>query len=355
MKSIVLSKNGHLELVNRMLPPLESGECTIQVRAAGICSSDIQRGFGNGAYHYPLIMGHEFSGRIVDLGSEVRDFEVGEDVVIFPLKPCFQCSACANYAYAQCVNYDYYGSRCDGAFSEFVNIKQWNLMRIPKAIDHRDAALIEPMSVVVHALRRAGIFGCSKNTGARVTIIGAGFLGLLAIKILRHCHPNIHIEAIDRNEFKLNLATQDGVIARRISSENEWIDHLNQIQGLSDVVIEATGSPINFSRAIEISKQHGVIVWMGNITSDLNIPKGIVSSILRKEVKILGSWNSTFKSPAEDDWQSSLDLMEAGIRPSSLVSHWLSLADVPSVIERMSNHKKGISNFDHIKCAIENG
>ena len=113
------------------LPRLKKNEIEISIVKAGICSSDVQRSMDNGAYNYPLIMGHELAGIISKIGNENEDdFSVGEKVSIFPLLPCFGCNFCSKKLYSLCLNYSYYGSRCNGGFAEKIIVKKWNLKNL---------------------------------------------------------------------------------------------------------------------------------------------------------------------------------------------------------------------------------
>lgn len=115
MQAVVLHSNKHLQLESIPLHTPNSNECQIRVAATGVCSSDIFRSFDNGAYFYPLIMGHELSGEITKVGSNVNErFKVNDKVAVYPLIPCKICEHCINKSFIHCKNYDYYGSRCHG-------------------------------------------------------------------------------------------------------------------------------------------------------------------------------------------------------------------------------------------------
>lgn len=356
MKAAVLKANRVIALENRRIPELQKDECTVRIAYAGVCSSDIFRGFEGGAYFYPLVMGHELAGEIVAIGDLSQDFRVGHKVAIFPLKPCFECPSCKTNSYAQCYKYDYYGSRSDGGYCEYLNVKNWNILSIPDGVSLKDAALTEPVSVVLHALRRAGLHGelSSPSQFNNVAIIGAGFLGLLAEQILHHLHPKLEVTIFDRNSFKLEIAKKLGAQTVVIGSSDDWANYINKNLDRFDCVIEVSGAPENFARSVEIARHSGRVVWMGNTTADLLIPKILVSSVLRKELQIMGTWNSSFKSCEADDWGDALDLMRNGIRPSDLVTHWATLENVAEYIAKMHAHKVLGQRFEHIKCMISN-
>ena len=124
-------------------PEIPSGWVLVQVKASGICSSDIPRIFTNGTYHFPTIPGHEFSGVVAAYGEGVPEERVGKRVGIFPLIPCRTCPQCRQKKYEMCEHYDYLGSRRDGGFAEYVAVPDWNLMELPENVSFREAAMLE--------------------------------------------------------------------------------------------------------------------------------------------------------------------------------------------------------------------
>lgn len=346
MKSLVLEGNGILKVQNWEIKPPQDTECTIKILFAGICSSDIYRAFDNGAYFYPLVMGHEFSGEIVKLGKSVIGFNVGDKVTAFPLLPCFRCAACDAQLYSQCNDYKYYGSRNDGAFSEYLNVEQWNLMKIPSEVSLEDAALTEPFAVVMRGLNRLAI---DKSCCSDLLIMGAGFLGLLFLDLIKNVNPNIKVTVIDRNQFKLDMAKMAGAEVFCIKTDEDYASFLSQKHCLFDIVAEFSGSPVNFSRSIELTKQGGKLLWLSNISADLSLSKKMVSSILRKEINILGTWNSEFKGFRNDDWQLCLEKYKEGIKPSKYINEFLNIDEMPHMFKKLFDHKSGTSKHDYIK------
>ena len=132
MKAYVLRGIGQLDFTEVPMPKPKSGWAIVQVKAAGICGSDIPRIFQTGTYHFPTIPGHEFAGRVVDVFDEKDRAWVGKTVGVFPLIPCGECFVCKEGAYEMCRNYDYLGSRRDGGFAEFAAVPVWNLIALPE-------------------------------------------------------------------------------------------------------------------------------------------------------------------------------------------------------------------------------
>ncbi len=347
---MVLKQNGILSLESKILKKIEKNECQIKVGYVGICSTDINRAFCNGAYNYPLIMGHEISGRIVSVGSAVNSFKIGQKVAVFPLLPCNECESCFNYEYAQCTNYSYYGSRKDGGYCEYMNVNEWNLLSIPDEVDLKDAALIEPLAVVVHALRKCGFLD-RPNITSSILIFGGGFLGQLAVKLLKHLNPNSNITVCDRNEEKLEV----------IKSSNQNVECVNQADikdkkynSRYEYVIECAGKSESFIRSIILVKHGGTLIWMGNIDENLLLEKDMVSSILRKEIKIFGTWNSNYKHPKFDDWEYSIKLILKGFYPSELLTSCVNIENLPIVLNKMFDHKSKAIKFNFTKYMFAN-
>ena len=154
MKAWKLSDIGDFEYTDVDIPGIGDNEVLVKVRAAGICGSDIPRVYKDGAHNMPLTIGHEFAGEVADTGKGVPKDWNGKRVGIFPLIPCKECIACKQRKYEMCRNYSYLGSRRDGGFAEYVSVPEWNLIELPDLVDFEVAAMLEPMAVATHAMRR---------------------------------------------------------------------------------------------------------------------------------------------------------------------------------------------------------
>ena len=353
MKAVVLKSNKKLSFINKPLNDLENNHCRIKIQNVGLFSSDIQRSYGNGAYFYPLIMGHEISGEISEIGSNISNYSVGDRITVFPLLPCFNCEPCEREMYAQCYDYSYFGSRTDGGYAEYLDVPEWNILKLPEDVSFQDAALIEPLSVVVHALKRFGLVNANiEETPEKTIVIGAGFLGILAVQIIRSEFPDLELAIIDRNAFKLKIAEKYVDEKIQLNNGDEWLKFLDKHSFHN--VIEATGSPDSFRHTISLAAHGGNILWMGNITDELTLPKDLVSTVLRKELSILGTWNSIYRPQKPDDWKDSIEFIQNGVRPSELVSHWISLEELPDTLKKLYDHKVRKKAFDSVKVMVNN-
>lgn len=352
MNAAVLVGNEDIRLTQVDCTPLQENQCRIKIMNVGVCSSDIQRGFDSGAYFYPLVMGHEMSGQVVETGKNVTQFVFGQRVVIFPLLPCFTCVSCQNNKFQQCSNYSYYGSREHGGYAEYLNVNEWNLLPIPDEVSYEDAAAVEPLSVVLHALKRIHIF--DRTQPHSILILGAGFLGLLMAQILHLKSPLSQVTIIDRNEFKLDIAKDYVQQTILLKNHNDWDQYKKSMKDkLFDITVEATGIPTTFSYSIDLAAPNGTVLWMGNITDDLTISKKQVSSILRKELQLVGTWNSTYIPKVSDDWKEAINLIRDGVKPSNLITQWITLDEVPETLKKLSLHKRRIQQFASIKAMVK--
>jgi L-iditol 2-dehydrogenase len=351
LKAAVLENNGVITVKEVMLGEPAADECLLRIAYSGICSSDIYRAFDSGAYHYPLIMGHEFSGVIEKIGSGVLGFEVGDRVAVFPLLPCFSCKSCNLAEYSRCFSYQYYGSRNDGAFSEYLSVKAWNLIKIPDNVKMEDAALTEPFAVVLHGLNKLEL--PFKGESSELLLIGAGFLGLLFLELINFFGINLNVTVLDRSDFKLDLAKKLGAKTINAGSSEALAQFMDNYQSHFDIVAEFSGSPVYYEKSVRFASHGGQILWLSNISGDLNLTKQMVSQILRKELKILGTWNSSYKKNLNDDWKEALNLFSNGFRPSKYVDGFINLEELPETLNKMFNHKMGKEKLNYIKYAIK--
>ena len=169
MKVLNLKSIGELVYEEMETPKPASGEVLLNIKASGICSSDIERVFLTGTYHFPTIPGHEFAGQIVAIGEGVDEALLGRKASVFPLLPCRECHSCQIEDFPLCSNYNYFGSRCDGGFAEYLAVPVWNLILQDDSVDYKVAALAEPAAVGLHAANMGEV-----KAGDKVAVIGTG-------------------------------------------------------------------------------------------------------------------------------------------------------------------------------------
>lgn len=303
MKALVLHGVGDLRLDEVAVPELKAGTVLVKIRACGICSSDIPRIFVNGTYHFPTIPGHEFSGQIVAVGDEADEALLGRRTCVFPLLPCKSCKACEIEAYAQCSNYNYFGSRCDGGFAEYLVVPVWNLVPFDDSISYEAAALCEPAAVSLHAVSLADI-----KKGQKVAVVGTGTIGFLMAAFARDKGAEVVI--CGRSDDKIAYAEELGFQTLHMKSEaiEEDVRQLIAQDGF-DAVIEGVGSNEAIEMSIRLTGALGTVVLVGNPTDDLHLSKNVYWSVLRKQITVKGSWNSSYNSKV-NDWAEALRILK---------------------------------------------
>lgn len=334
MKALVLEENA--KLVYKDVPEPKRDDPSwlgIDVKSVGICGSDLPRGFGNGAYHHPLIMGHEFAGVVNDPANS-KKFKKGDRVVIFPLLWCGACQSCQTGDYALCANYDYFGSRRDGAFAERLYVPEKNLLAIPDHVDIVHAAMCEPASVALHGVRKMSI-----TPGATAAVYGAGPVGNMVAQWLK-INGCRRVFVVDIDKTKLDIAENMGLEPILGGDADPVAAIKNATDGHgADKVVEAAGFPSTFLQAVQTAASFGEVVFMGNIHGTFEIGEKDFSSILRRELKIHGTWNSKWTPRGVDDWTTTLAFMDKELNVKPLISHRPTLAEGVDMFNNLANRK----------------
>jgi L-iditol 2-dehydrogenase len=338
MKALVLKKDRLLEYLD-VPDPVRPGAdwALIRVAYSGICNSDLHRGFEGAAYHYPLIMGHEFSGVVEERAADAR-FPAGAKVIAFPLIPCRRCVPCQTGDYAQCVDYDYLGSRRDGAFAEKVWVPEANLMPVPEGVSMQDASLTEPCAVALHGVDKLSI-----TPGDFGAVFGGGPIGNMAAQWmrLRGCS---RVFVVDIDDRKLALAAEMGFtsVDSRLGDPVARIKEETGGAG-ADRVVEAIGLPLTFLQAVQCGARFGEVVFLGNIRGSFEIGENDFSSILRRELTIRGTWNSRVVPEGRNDWTTVLSHLGSRIEVARLVSHTPPLSQGADVFARVLARKESFN------------
>lgn len=331
MKACVLHAVGDLRCEEVADPAPKAGEVLVKVRACGVCGSDLPRVFDKGTYHFPTIPGHEFAGEVAAVGPEVDRGLVGRGVAVFPLIPCKRCAMCAVGAFAQCEDYDYLGSRSDGAFAEYACVPAWNLVPIPVGVSFEEAAMLEPAAVALHAVRQGRV-----DPGDAVLIFGAGPIGLLAGSWARICGAD-QVLLADVDGAKLDFAEGLGFDLRlnpRDLDVEAWVRAITD-RG-ADVVIEASGSAAAFEDGMRSARTFGRVVLMGNPAGDMRLSQQGYWAILRKELTVRGTWNSRYGVPPKDEWALAMDAIASGrLEVKPLITHRVPLEDLEDALVMM--------------------
>lgn len=334
MKSLNLHAINDLRYEKVETPKRKIGEVLVKIKASGICGSDIQRVFDKGTYNFPTIIGHEFAGEIVEAEDEDRNL-IGKKAAIFPLIPCFKCENCKKEQYAQCSNYNYFGSRCDGGMAEYISVPIFNLVLSQDNVSFEELAMTEPCAVARHSIMQSKI-----KEGETIAIFGAGPIGIMLAKWAEIFGAS-KIILTDIDEKKVQFAREQGFIA--LNSTN--VDPVEEIKKMTcengvDVAIEGAGLSITLSQAIQSAANFGRVVGMGNPIKDINLPQKVYWDIMRKQLSLFGTWNSGY-STTENDWKESIKMMENGkMNVNPLISHKFDMKDYKKAFKIMRERKE---------------
>ncbi len=346
MKAWILHGAGDIRYEDADMPQPKTGEVIVAVKAAGICGSDIPRIYKTGAHIHPLIPGHEFAGQVTEVGEGAGTKWKNKRVGIFPLIPCGNCTACQNRYYELCRSYSYLGSRRDGGFAEYAAVPEWNLIELPDSVSYEEAAMLEPMAVAVHAMRRVHLH---KNDTA--VILGLGTIGMLLFLFLKDAGID-NIFVIGNKESQRNAIlrlglSKDRYCDSRTQDVSEWLLQHTDKMG-ADVIFECVGRNETFSWATDLTAPQGRICLVGNPYSDMTLNRAVYWKILRNQLTISGTWNSTFMHQDDDDWHYVLRKLEKQqISPAGLISHEVKLCEAENGFLIMRDKRE-----DYIKVMI---
>ena len=349
MKAWVLHGIDDLRYETVKEPEPKEGEVLIGVKAAAVCGSDIPRIYRTGAYSHPLIPGHEFAGSVEKTGPGVDRKWLGKRVGIFPLIPCGLCGPCLREQYEMCRSYGYLGSRQNGGFAEYAAVPVKNLIELPDKVSMQEAAMLEPMAVAVHAMRRV-----KPQAGERTVVCGLGTIGMLLVMFLKEAGIR-DILVIGNKEFQRQAVLKTGLpeehyCDNRGQDAEKWLMEQTEGKG-ADVFFECVGRNETFAQAVSLTAPGGKVCLVGNPGSDMTLERAVYWKILRNQLTVTGTWNSSFTHEPEDDWHYVLDKLEQGkISPEKLISHKFLLENLEAGLHIMRDKSQ-----DYIKVMAKIG
>lgn len=305
MKALALTATQKLEILALRRPEVRPGTVLVRVAFCGICGSDLARFFGGAVRAFPLVLGHEISGTVADVGEGVVGVSSGMKVSVAPLVPCRICALCKAGRPALCSNYSFLGSREQGGLAEYLNVPAENVAVLPDAVPLQDAALVEPLTIAIHGIDRAQV-----DEHDTVAVFGAGVIGLLTIFALRRRRAG-RIIAVDTQPQKLELArvfgADDVVLADGDSVRSFFSTH-----SAPTVCIETAGSPVTRVQAVEYCARGGQVVFVGTSQHDVTFSPEVFERVLRGELRVTGSWMSYSSPFPGKEWDEAVHLVASG-------------------------------------------
>ncbi len=331
MKAAVLHAPGDLRVEQVPVPEPGLGAALVRVAACGVCGSDVPRVRTTGTYHFPTVPGHEMSGVVEALGSDGP--VPGTPVSVVPLIPCRRCRYCEIGQFAQCTSYDFLGSRSNGGFAEFLVAPVQNLVPLPRGVDIEEGALLEPITVALHAARNLGV-----SWGESVAVFGLGAIGNFVAQWARALGAS-HVFGIDVAEEKVRIAREVG-LGESFRSAGLDVPGLlrERTAGAGvDVAFDASGAPAAINQAIAALRSFGRLGLLGRPTSGVSIQADAFERILRGQLTLRGTWSFELAAFPRHPWDEAAQALAQGvIQAGLLITHRVPIEKVGEAIEMMA-------------------
>jgi L-iditol 2-dehydrogenase len=329
MRAMQLSEYKKLELVDVDKPAIGPKDILVEVRACGICGSDVHGYDGSSGRRIPpLIMGHEAAGVVVAIGDEVTKFSVDQRVTFDSMISCDDCPACEQGRHNLCQSRRVLGVSCEtyrrhGCFTEFVQVPEHIVYSIPDELPFEHAALVEPVSVAIHAVSLLDV-----PDGATGVVIGTGMIGLLVVQALKVAGCS-KVIAIDVDDYKLELAAKLGATTTFNAMNVDVVEEIKKLtngEG-ADLSVEVVGKTQPLQTAVECVRLGGQVGLVGNLSPTVELP---LQQVVTRELKLVGSCGSNGEYPRCIELMNSREIQVA-----PLISEITSLDRGPEFFERL--------------------
>lgn len=335
MQALLLTEYKKLQLAEMPRPACGPRDLLVRVKACGICGSDVHGFDGStGRRIPPLVMGHEASGVVEETGAAVTAFQPGDRVTFDSTIYCGDCAYCRRGEINLCDRRNVLGVSCGdyrrhGCFAEYVTVPDHIAYPIPDSLSFEHAAMIEAVSVAVHAVNRT-----PRALGATAVVMGTGMIGLLIVQVLRHAGCG-RILAVDVDDSRLALARRFGadvtLNARAVDAPAEIVKLTG---GGADIALEAVGSTATVRAAIASLRKGGALTLVGNLAQSIDLP---LQAVVTRELSLLGTCASRGEYPV------CIDLMARGaVDVAPLLTAAVPLADGPAWFTRLHAGEPGL-------------
>jgi len=336
MKALLLKNYMELEVADLPQPEIGPDDVLVRVSACGICGSDVHGLDGStGRRIPPLVMGHEAAGEISEVGSAVKNWRPGDRVTFDSTVSCGRCQFCRRGEINLCDNRQVLGVSCgdyrrNGAFAEYVAVPQNILYKLPDDLPFEHAAMIEAVSIAVHAVNLT-----PHSLGDTAVVVGSGMIGQLTIQAARIAGFG-QVFAVDIDDAKLEMARKAGADATFNSKTTDVAAEIAQRTGGrgADAALEAVGATDPIRTAIAAVRKGGTVTLIGNVTPAIDLP---LQAVVTRQLRLQGSCASAGEYPA------CIQLLSSGaIRVDSMISARTPLADAPKWFDKLYRHEPNL-------------
>ncbi|MGA7525484.1 MAG: galactitol-1-phosphate 5-dehydrogenase [Acidobacteriaceae bacterium] len=334
MKALILTQLSHLEIGEIPQPVPGRGEILIRIAGCGICGSDVHGYDGSSGRRIPpIVMGHEAAGIVALIGPDVTTFQPGDRVTFDSTVYCGACPFCIRGEMNLCDHREVVGVSCgdyrrNGAFAEFLVVPERIVYRLPAAMSFAEAAMLEAVSVALHATNVSQIRG-----GETAVVIGAGMIGLLTLQaaLALGCE-RVYIADIDAT--RLRLAESLGATGTFLA--DQLIPNIQRITNGAgaDLAIEAVGRNDSVATAIDAVRKGGTVTLIGNVVPEVTLP---LQKVVTRQLRLQGTAASAGEYP------QAIELVTSGkIQVARLISAVASLDEGPQWFERLYRHEPNL-------------
>jgi L-iditol 2-dehydrogenase len=308
MKAAVVTANEIVEYKEVEEPVVTKGHVKIRVKASGICGSDIPRVLHNGVHFYPIVLGHEFSGDVVEVGEGVTKVKVGDRATAAPLLPCMKCEDCQKGNYSLCKFYSFIGSRQQGANADYVVVPESNTVVFDKSIPYEVGAMFEPSTVAIH-----GVLCNDYKGGEYVAVLGGGTIGMFTMQWAK-IFGSKKVVVFDISEERLEMAKRLGADEVVNTLEADFMEKALAITGGKGYgyVFETAGQPITMRMGFELAANKANVCFVGTPHVDLTFTPAEWENMNRKEFKLTGSWMSYSAPFPGKEWELTAHYLATG-------------------------------------------
>jgi L-iditol 2-dehydrogenase len=300
VKAVRLTATKQVEPVEMPVPEPGPGEVVIAVEQRGICGSDIHAYHGRHPFvHPPVVLGHEFAGRIAWVGPGVEGFSEGQRVTVEPSLVCGECYNCKTGRYNICDNLRVIGCQTDGGFADYVAVPAAKTIPIPENMTMAQGAMVEPLAVAYHALRIAEF-----EPGMRVAILGAGTIGLVTLLALREQGAD-RIVVTDVVDQKLEMASDLGADLVLRGDAEDAVEKARAFLGRrADVVFDCVTNKASIAQAIALAEKGGRVIVEGVPAGEVLVPLHLVQD---REIELRGTLMYL-----REDYEAAIDAISGG-------------------------------------------
>ena len=329
MKAAILYGPEKLKVENINDPEVKDDHVLIKIKASGFCGTDYMLYKGRITTDYPVILGHEFSGEIIEIGKNVGKLKMGDRVTIDPNTPCGKCFYCKLGEINLCKNMTSIGVTINGGFAEYALVPAKNVYSVSNNISFEEAALVEPLACCIHGIEQA-----RNCLGGIIAILGTGGIGNIMIQLAK-IYGTCLVIASEVDDEKAKVAKRSGADFIINPLEDDIIKKISEIEPEGvDLVIECSGSENAQKDSLKITRKGGTIIWFATSPISRNIPINPFE-VYHKELTLIGSINNPFTH------YKAVKLVESGkIILKHLISNRIALSEINSLFGIYENGKE---------------